>query len=176
MTLPPPSSPLAENFLPLVYADLHELAARFMQRQPRDHTLQATALVHEAWLKLCAGARTGWEDRRHFLAVAVKTMRAVLVDHARARQAQKRGGGQASRPLDGAAVATAGPERVVMLHESIERLAGIDAQLAQIVELRAFGGMCVEETARVLDVSPRTVIRGWRVATAWLRQDLGDVP
>lgn len=169
-----PFSPLEQNCLPLLYADLHDLAARCMQRQPRDHTLQATALVHETWLKLCASGAGGWDDRRHFLAIAVKTMRAVLVDHARARQAQKRGGGQGAAPLEDDPAGAEAPERIVMLHEAMERLAGIDPQLGQIVELRCFGGMTVEETARVLDVSPRTVVRGWRVAKAWLRQDLGE--
>jgi RNA polymerase sigma factor (TIGR02999 family) len=173
---PRPPTPLAETFLPLLYAELHELATRFMQGQRRDHTLQATALVHEAWLKLRPSAPAGWDDRRHFLAVAVKTMRAVLVDHARARQADKRGGGQRRQPLDDEAAGGAGPERVVVLHEAMERLGSIDPQLAQIVELRCFGGLTVAEASHVLDVSPRTVKRGWRVAKAWLRQDLGEAP
>lgn len=165
----------ADDLLPLVYAELHHLARRAMEGQRPDHTLQATALVHEAFLKLIVLDRPGWESRRHFLQVAAKAMRAVLVDHARARSTAKRGAGRRPLPLDeGAVVAPdADGAAVIALHEALERLSALDPPLAQLVELRYFTGLSVDETAAVLGVSSRTVKRHWRVARAWLLRELG---
>ena len=162
-----------DGYVSLLYGELHRLASRFMDQQRADHTLQATALVHEACLKLLRADRP-FDNRRHFLAVAAKAMRAVLVDHSRTHSAEKRGGGRAtvSLPEDDAVAAATDPEAVLELHDALEALAAVDEQLAQLVELRCFGGLTVEESAVVLDISPRRVKRGWAVARAWLRRKL----
>ncbi|MEX1025601.1 MAG: ECF-type sigma factor [Planctomycetota bacterium] len=167
----------ADDLLPLVYAELHQLARRAMDGQRPDHTLQATALVNEAFIKLIHLDRPSWESRRHFLQVAAKAMRAVLVDHARARSTAKRGAGQRPLPLnEGTWVAPdADGAAVIALHEALERLAALDPPLAQLVELRYFTGLSVEETAEVLGISARTVKRHWRAARAWLLRELETV-
>ncbi len=143
-----------------------------MRGQPQHHTLQPTALVHEAYLRLVDLPEAQWEGRRHFLGVAAKAMRAVLVDHARGRLTQKRGEGQKPMSLDENDISTDDTTTVLALHEALNDLARIDEPLARLVELRFFGGMTVEEAAQVLDVSPRTVKRGWRTAKAWLQRAL----
>jgi RNA polymerase sigma factor (TIGR02999 family) len=156
-----------------VYGTLHEMAHRLMCDQAAGHTLQTTALVHEAYLKM-VGASGGWETRRHFERVAARAMRQVLVDHARARKADKRGG-QEERVLLTEDVVQAGTDGTdaLALDEALERLCGLDPEVAQVAELRCFGGLQHDEVARVLDCSERTVERRWRFARSWLRKELG---
>jgi RNA polymerase sigma factor (TIGR02999 family) len=155
-----------------VQRELHGQAHLLLRGDPRV-TLQTTALVNEAWLRLAGGANSTWNDRAHFLRVAARAMRSVVVDHARARRAVKRGGGGERSGLDG--VVAAHEERaldLVALDDALAPLARFDAQLAQLVELRFFAGLSLEETARVLEVSPSTVERGWRTARTWLRGEI----
>ncbi len=164
----------ADEFLPLVYAELHELASRLMSGERRDHTLQPTALVHEAWLRVGSSEGLATGERTQFLSIAARAMRNVLIDHARRRQAQKRGAGGERRPLDVVleAFAENGPDPLE-LDEALRRLGGLDPELVSIVEQRFFAGASNEEIASVLGVSTRTVERGWRTAQAWLRAELG---
>lgn len=161
-----------ERLLPLVYDELHGLAARYLRGERPDHTLQTTALLHEAYLRLC-GADVAWEGRVHFLAVAAQTMRRILVDHARARSRTKRGGGDGPITLDEALAA--GPERpdeLLALDEALLRLSALDERKARTVELHYFGGLTYDETAAVLGISPATVDRELRMARAWLYREL----
>ena len=141
-----------------------------MRREPSEHTLQATALVHEAWLRL-ADQQVAWRGRAHFLGVAAQLMRRILVDHARARHAAKRGGG-ATRVTLSDAPAVEETTDVLALHEALDRLAALDPDQARLVELRWFGGFSIEETGEVLGVSPATVKREWAIARAWLHREL----
>ena len=169
----------AHELLPLLYGQLREIAGRLMGDQRGDHTLQATALVNEAWLKLAGPAqRTDWESRGHFLRVASRAMRSVLVDHARARRSDKRGGPDALRlPLDEALVAAESQVRdLLAFDEALDHLGALDDELAQLVELRFFGGLTHEEIARVLGVSVPTVERRWRTARMLLRKNLEPEP
>ena len=167
----------AERLLPAVYDELRRQAERAMRREG-EHTLQATALVHEAYLRLVDQRRVEWRNRAHFFGIAAQMMRRVLVDHARARLSHKRGGGAQVVMLSDADVATPSGDAdaldVLALHEALERLAALDADQARVVELRYFGGLSIEETAEALSVSPATVKREWAVARAWLRRELGD--
>ena len=160
-----------------VYAELHQQAARAMGRETPDHTLQATALVSEAYLRLIDQSRVQWRNRAHFFGVAAQLMRRILVDHARGRLAAKRGGGVRQLTLDDVDPVGASPNDeavdVLALHEALERLAALDPGQARIVELRYFGGMTIEDTAEALDLSPATIKREWAVARAWLRRELG---
>jgi len=167
----------SEQLMAAVYAELHRQAARAMGRETPDHTLQATALVNEAYLRLIDQRRVQWRNRAHFFGVAAQLMRRILVDHARGRLAEKRGGGL--RPVtlgDADAAGNAAPDEsgvdVLVLHEALERLAAIDPRQARIVELRYFGGMNIEDTAEALDLSPATIKREWAVARMWLRREL----
>lgn len=162
----------AEAFLLAVYRELHAQASRAM-RAESDVTLQATALVHETYLRLIDQHRVVWKDRAHFFGVSAQLMRRVLVDHARARHADKRGGGVAHLTLDDE-LATAVDEapEVLALHEALERLAVIDPDQARIVELRYFGGLTIEETAEALSIGQTTVKAEWVIARAWLRREL----
>jgi RNA polymerase sigma-70 factor, ECF subfamily len=166
-----------EALMAAVYAELHRQAARAMGRESPEHTLQATALVSEAYLRLIDQRRVQWRNRAHFFGVAAQLMRRVLVDHARGRLADKRGGGARQFTLGDADAASDEPNDagvdVLALHEALERLAALDADQARVVELRYFGGMTIEDTAEVLGVSPATVKREWAVARAWLRRELG---
>lgn len=156
-----------------VYDELHDLAQRYMGQERSDHTLQPTALVHEAFLKLFHRREANWESREHFLGMAGQAMRLVLVDHARARNTKKRGGEQTKVLLDEALEMY--EERAVdllALDDSLNSLSEIDPQLAHIVELRFFAGMTVDEVAHVLGVSTRTIERGWWTARAWLRHEM----
>jgi len=163
-----------EQLLPLVYDDLRHQAARFMRREGVGHALQPTALVHEAYLRLIDQQRVKWRNRAHFYGVAASMMRRVLIDEARARQAEKRGDGWERVTLSQVEAAGAGaPEiDVLALHLSLERLAAFDPRKERIVELRYFGGLTIEETAEVMEMSEATVVREWTVAKAWLRADL----
>ncbi len=163
----------ADELLPLVYDELHRLAERFMGGERSAHTLQPTALVHEAYLRLVDGAGDDWEDRRHFLGVAARAMRNVLVDHARTRGALKRGGDYERVPLDDAlALYEDRVPDMLSLDEALQQLERLDDQLGSIVELRFFGGLSNVEAGKVLGVSTRSVERGWSTARAWLRAAL----
>jgi RNA polymerase sigma factor (TIGR02999 family) len=163
-----------EQLLPLVYDDLRRQAARYMRHEPAGHPLQPTALVHEAYLRLIDQQRVKWRNRAHFYGVAASMMRRVLIDAARARQAEKRGEGWERVTLSQVeALAAGGTEiDVLALHESLERLAIFDPRKERIVELRYFGGLTIEETAEVVGMSEATVVREWTVAKAWLHSDL----
>lgn len=170
------SADAGEELLAAVYAELHSQAARAMRREAVDHTLQPTALVHEAYLRLIDQRRVQWKNRAQFFGVAAQLMRRILVDHARGRDAAKRGGGVATITLEDADAAAEQANDVVdvlALHDAIEKLAALDPDQARVVELRYFGGMSIEETAEVLEISPATVKREWAVARAWLKRELG---
>jgi len=162
-----------ERLVPLVHAELRRLAHREMGRERAGHTLQTTALVNEAYLRLVDSSRVRWQDRAHFFAMSAQLMRRILVDHARARRARKRGGGARQVELDEALVVS--PERgsdLVALDDALQALAFVDARKAQVVELRYFGGLSANESAEALGVSPETVLRDWRLAKAWLLREL----
>lgn len=163
----------AERLFPLVYDHLHRQARRFMARERPGHTLQPTALVHEAYLRLAGQSRMSWRDRQHFYALAAIAMRRVLLNFARARQTAKRGGEPPVRLLVEPPPMSAGRAAdLLALDEALNRLAGIDPRQARIVELRFFAGLTVEEAAGVLGVSAVTVKRGWRLARAWLQREM----
>jgi RNA polymerase sigma-70 factor (ECF subfamily) len=162
-----------EQLVPLVEAELRRLARRYMVRERRGHTLQTTALVNEAFLRLTDTRQVRWQDRAHFLAISARLMRRVLVDHARSRGYQKRGGdGQRVTLTDVAAVSPEPTLDLIALDRALERLAAVDARKARVVELRFFGGLSVEETADVVHVSTDTIKRDWRSAKLWLRRAL----
>ena len=162
-----------EELVPLVYAELRRIAGRYVRRERAGHSLQATALVHEAYIRLLKDEDLTFENRAHFLGIAARSMRQILVEHARARGAEKRGGERQRVTLD-EGVAAGGPVDVdlLALEEALERLAALNADHARIVELRFFGGLTNEETAAALDISPATVKRAWAVARAWLFREL----
>lgn len=163
-----------DDLLPMVYAELRRVAARQLRQERDGHSLQPTALVHEAYLRLVDQRKADWRSRAHFFGVAAQVMRRILVDHARRRLAGKRGDG--IRPVSIEEVMeTPGVNQIPILglNDALVRLASLDASLAQIVELRAFGGLTIEEAAHVLNVSPSTVKRDWRTAKAWLTRELG---
>ena len=163
-----------DEVFPLVYAELRRIAAREMRREKPGRTLQTTALVHEAYLRLLKDASLSFENRAHFLGIAAHAMREILIEHARARAARKRGGGAVRLTLDDlVAPVPALSIDVLALDEALERLARLDQRHARVVELRYFGGMSVEETAAALDLSPATVKRAWTIARAWLYRELG---
>jgi RNA polymerase sigma-70 factor, ECF subfamily len=158
---------------PLVHDDLKRLARRHLTRERADHTIQPTALVNEAFLRLAGERRMRCEDRAHFLAVAAKLMRFILVDYARRRRLQRRGGGVVHISLDpDLEVADKAAPSVIAVDEALSSLAKLDQRKAQVVELRVFAGLTCEESARLLSVSPGTVARDWRFARAWLRREL----
>ena len=164
-----------EELFDVVYSELHRLAAAQMRRQPSGHTLQPTALVNEAYLRLMGAPDPSWNDRAHFLTAAARAMRSILVDFARRRGAQKRGGGQKKITLDEKAHAgRQTTEEIIAVHEALKKLEEIDAQGARIVELRFFGGLTVEEAAKVLGVSEPTVYRSWEHARSWLFREMGE--
>ena len=158
---------------PLIYEDLRGLAHRYMSGQRADHTLQTTALVHEAYLRLADQTNPNWQTRAHFFAVAARAMRHILVDYAKRYRSQKRGGGVLKIELDEAALVS--PEEskeIINLHEALESLATLDARKAKVVELKYFGGLNYDEIAEVLKISPVTVRRDWEFAKAWLYTEL----
>jgi RNA polymerase sigma factor (TIGR02999 family) len=162
-----------EQLVPLVYSDLHRLAHRFMRRENAGHTLRTTALVNEAYLRLVDVNDVRWEDRAHFFAVAAQMMRRILVDAARAKGREKRGGDARPVNLNDSidAIAERG-EELIALDDALGALAEVDSRKAKVVEMRFFGGLSVEETAVVLNVSPQTVLRDWKLARAWLTREL----
>jgi RNA polymerase sigma factor (TIGR02999 family) len=163
-----------EKLLPLVYDELRRRAGAYLRQERPGHTLQPTALVHEAYLKLVGGSSIDWKDRAHFFGVAARAMRQVLVDHARARQTAKRGEGHVRVELD-AAGAVAAPARsldLLDLDRALSRLAAMDERQSRLVELRLFAGLTIEEAAEVLQVSHATVSREWKHAEAWLQREM----
>jgi RNA polymerase sigma factor (TIGR02999 family) len=166
-----------DKLIPLLYAELHSLARRYMRRERPDHTLQATSLVNEAYLRLIDVNRVEWRNRTHFLALAAQMMRRILVECARNRHRQKRGGGAVRVTIDDVGESAGKEERdLVALSDALGALATVDARMSQVVELRFFGGLSVEETAGVLNVSPETVMRDWKTAKAWLLRELRQPP
>jgi RNA polymerase sigma-70 factor (ECF subfamily) len=162
------------KLLSLVYGELRRLAGYYLRLERPGHTWQSTALVHEAYLKM-AGQHCALQNRGHFFGVAAQAMRRILVDHARAQQADKRGGGQMALPIEAALlVSSMKPAEWIDLDAALTRLSEFDSHLSRLVELRFFAGLTVEETAEVLGCVPRTVNRDWRTAQAWLRRELGD--
>jgi RNA polymerase sigma-70 factor (ECF subfamily) len=158
-----------------LYSDLRRIARNQMRREETGHTLQPTALVHEAWVRLVRQEDASWESREQFLAVAARVMRRVLVDHARQRQSAKRGSGDAAVPLEHAGdVLLQRPAELVALDEALSDLFALSPERARIVELRYFGGLTIDEIAVILNVSPATVSRGWRSARAWLHNDVRE--
>jgi RNA polymerase sigma factor (TIGR02999 family) len=159
--------------IPLVHRELHQIARRCMAGERAGHSLQATVLVNEAYLRLVDTKAVAWHDRAHFLAVAARVMRHILVDHARARHAKKRGGPATRVTFDEALLVTNEPRGdFVALDEALEALAVFDERKSRVIELRFFGGLSIEETASVLKVSPETVKRDWRLAKAWLQREM----
>ena len=162
-----------DKLVPLVYDELHRLAHHYMNRERPGHTLQTTALVDEAYLRLIDQKHVRWQNRAHFFAISAELMRRILVDYARSRARAKRGGGAQMVSLDEAVVIS--KERstdLVALDEALNRLAGIDPRKSRVVELRFFGGLDVKETAEVLQVHPNTVIKDWNLAKAWLHSEI----
>ncbi|HEV3061160.1 MAG TPA: sigma-70 family RNA polymerase sigma factor [Vicinamibacterales bacterium] len=164
-----------DQLLPLVYEELRRLAKRQMRREAPGHLLQTTALVHEAYLRLVDQNQIGWQTRAHFYAVAAQVMRHILVDYARGRRRAKRGEGVPAMSLDDVAVLSDDRvEEVIGVHVALERLSMLDPRKGRVFELRYFGGMSIDEAADVLQVSPATVARDWRMAKAWLRRAIGE--
>jgi len=169
-----------DQLTPLVYEQLRRLAGHYMRSESAGHALQPTALVHEAYVRLVNTGEMEWQDRVHFFAVSARMMRRILVDHARARASAKRGGGvtrdEHSSAFDFdelAAVDTARARELCAVNDALETLARFDKRRAQVVEMRFFGGLSVEETAQALNISAQTVMRDWKVARAWLMRELG---
>lgn len=166
-----------DRLVPLVYAELHRLAKGYMRKERAGQTLQTTALIHEAYLRLIDANRVEWQNRAHFFGVAGHIMRQILVAMARQRGSQKRGGGARQISMDeGLVVTQQQDEDLVAIDEALSALAEVDTRKAQVIELRFFGGLTEEETAVALKVSPETVRRDWRLARSWLRRKLSEGP
>ncbi len=162
-----------QKLIPIVYDELRGLASHYMQKNRRGNTLQTTALVHEAYLKLVDYQQVQWQNRTHFFALASRIMRHILVDHFRAGDAAKRGGKEMKVSLDEAVmVSTESGAEILALHDALERLEVLSPQQGQIVELRFFGGLTIEETAEMMGLSPSTIKREWNMARAWLLREL----
>ena len=162
-----------ETLIPLIYKDLRQRAHRYMGRERQGHSLQTTALINEAYLRLVGSAPVAWESRSHFFAIAARLMRRILVDHARTRRSLKRGGEGRLVSLDEEHLVGGQPQRdLVSLDEALDALAAVDPRKGRVVELRFFGGLSVEETAEVLTVSPQTVLRDWKLAKVWLLREM----
>jgi RNA polymerase sigma factor (TIGR02999 family) len=159
-----------DELIPLVYDELRRLAGRYMRRESQGHTLQTSALVNEAYLRLIDQKSVRWQNRAHFFGVAAQLMRRILVDHARSRSRAKRGGGAQMVSLAGQAAISKEVTEVIALDEALKNLAEMDPRKSQIVEMKFFGGLTTEEVAEVLKVTPRTVEREWRKAKAWLNR------
>jgi RNA polymerase sigma factor (TIGR02999 family) len=163
-----------DELLPIIYDELRRVAHQYLHRDRSDNTLQTTALVHEAYLKLIDQRSVNWQNRAHFFAIAAQAMRRILIDNARRRTAIKRGKGE-KIPLDDVALVSNGRNKhLLALDEALQKLETIDAEQSRIVELRYFGGLTIEETAEALDLSPATVKREWAMARAWLYNALAD--
>ena len=164
-----------DRLVPIVYDELRRQAARYLRHERAGHTLQTTAIIHEAYLRLIDQKNVHWQNRAHFFGIAAQLMRRILVDHARTRKRAKRGGSDIRVPLeDAVAIARAPQLDVVALDEALNRLAEIDEQQGKIVELRFFSGLTVAETAEVLGISPATVKRDWSMAKAWLHREISS--
>ena len=163
-----------DQLMPVVYAELRKIAGGYVHRERGGHTLQPTALVHEAWLRLVKQERPAFDHRRQFFGLAAQVMRRVLVDHARAAKADKRGGGLPAEPLVDIQMPDARPTDLLALDQALTRLARHNARQARVIELRYFGGLNVEEMAETLGVSPATISRDQKVAEAWLGHELAD--
>jgi RNA polymerase sigma factor (TIGR02999 family) len=163
-----------DQLLPAVYEELHRMAARYLRRERPDHTLQPTALINEAYLRLVDKNSITWENRAHFFGIAANVMRRILVDHARGHQAAKRGGSAIKLPLDEAIHGSPKQERmdVIALDAALTRLAKMDPEQSRLVELRYFAGLNIEATAEIMGISPATVKRKWTVSRAWLRREI----
>ena len=162
-----------DKLMPLVYSELHRLAESYMRRESSDHTLQATALVNEAYMRLIDQTRVNWQNRSHFFGVAAQVMRRILVDYARKNLAQKRGGNAETISLDDAMIFSREKSSdIIALDEALKSLAKLDERRQKVVELRFFGGLTFEEAAEVLDVSKNTVVRDWNFAKAWLYRQI----
>lgn len=162
-----------ERLIPLVYRELHRVARAAMRGERTGHTLEPTALVNEAYLRLVDLRRLNWQDRAHFLAVSARLMRQILIDHARAHRYQKRGGGAVKVTLDGNIAVSSEPGRdLVALDDALEALSRVDERKSRVIELRFFGGLTVEETATFMSVSVDTIMRDWKLAKAWLLREL----
>lgn len=163
-----------EELMPLVYAELHKQAARFLRRERQNHTLQTTALIHETYIKLVDQREVNWKNRAHFFGIAANLMRRILVDHARSKHREKRGGDALTLPLEEAALVFSNEKNIdlIALDEALNRLEKNDARQARVVELRYFSGLTLEETAEALDISRATIAEDWAMAKAWLRREL----
>jgi RNA polymerase sigma factor (TIGR02999 family) len=162
-----------DHLLPMVYQELRRMAGAYLRQENPGHTLQPTALVHETWLRLIDQTRVNWQNRAQFFGVAAQMMRRILVDHAKAKHREKRGGDAVKLSLDD--VVNLSQERVtdlLALNDALDDLSRIDGRKSRVIELRYFGGFSVEETAQILEVSPETVIRDWKMAKAWLYQQI----
>ena len=163
-----------EELLLLVYAELRRVAAQQMAKEGSGHTLQPTALVHEAWMRLGGAEAQNWQNRAHFFGAAAEAMRRILVEHARRKKSQKRGGGAEHQELDEAAlILTAPPDELLAVHEALDGLASVDPEAAELVKLRYFMGMTMEDSASALGVATRAAERLWTFARAWLRREIG---
>lgn len=166
-----------DELFPLVYAEVHRVAHNALRRETPHHRLQTTELVNEAYVRLAGQKRVRWQNRSHFLGIAAQVMRRVLLDLARRRRADKRGAGQTAIPIDSVAIASPDhPVDVLVLDDALCRLTALDPRQGQLVELRFFGGLSVDETAEVMKISPRTVKREWGSARAWLKRELSSLP
>ncbi|MCI0488009.1 MAG: sigma-70 family RNA polymerase sigma factor [Blastocatellia bacterium] len=164
-----------DELMPQVYDELRRLANHYLRQERPDHTLQATALVHEAYLRLVGENEIDWQNRAHFFGIAAVRMRQILVEHARSRQAAKRGGGDYRLSLGEAdLLAEKRDVNLLALDDALERLEALDPQKSRIIELRYFGGLTIEETSEALRISPSTVKRDWSMARAWLRSEIGN--
>ena len=164
-----------ERIIPLVYRELHRRAERYMSREHGGHTLQATALLNEVYLRLVDLPQRNWKNRAHFLAICAQLMRRILVDFARSRHSQRRGGGQRNLPLNEEVTAsTRSPAEIIAVDNAVNKLSALDARKGRVVELRFFGGLGVEETAEVLKISPETVMRDWKMAKVWLLREISE--
>jgi RNA polymerase sigma factor (TIGR02999 family) len=161
-----------DRLTPIIYQELHRLASRHISRERPNHTLQTTALVHEAYIKLVDQKRVRWLNRSHFFSIAARIMRRILVDHARRRGYAKRGGSAQMISIGQEDVAAPACMEILDLHEALQRLSAVDHRKSQVVELRYFGGLSVEETAEVLNVSSNTVMRDWNFARTWLYREI----
>lgn len=164
-----------ERIIPLVYSELHRRAERYMSHEQGGHTLQATALLNEVYLRLVDLPQRNWKNRAHFLAICAHLMRRILVDLARSRHSQRRGGGARDLPLNEALAAfSQSPAEIVAVDDALKKLSEFDPRKGRVVELRFFAGLGVDETAEVLNVSPETVMRDWKMAKVWLLREISE--
>ena len=165
------------QLMPLVYTELRQLAHSYMRRERLGHTMQTTALIHEAYLRLVNQAQVRWENQAHFFGIAARLMRQILIEHARSHTRAKRGGGAGTIALDKVAIVSqARATELLALDDALERLAAIDPRKSRVVELRFFGGLSTNEAAEVLHIAPNTVLRDWRLAKAWLHREISHEP